>query len=330
MITRRRRPAESGESYLASLSDLMVGMLFVFIIMLMAFALNFREAQTTSEAKQQNAEREIADLSKTKEKAEADLNETKEKALKEIARLRHEAEQEIESLRGELDGRSTKLTGAVQVLDRFQAELRDAGILRGQMLERIRRTLRERHAIEVLIDSEAGVLRLGDRLLFDTGKDTLREKATDQQFDGQQVISLLGKVLQEVLPCYTAAEKQIGCPPSSRAILEAVYVEGHTDNVRFEGRAKEGNWELSTRRAVTTYVALIDSQPSLRDLRNASGMPLFGVSGYGEERPAADNQTDSGKARNRRIDLRFVLATPDSQKLDAMSKEIRERAGIDK
>jgi len=36
--------AESGEGYFASVSDLMVGILFVFLLMLTVFALNFRDA----------------------------------------------------------------------------------------------------------------------------------------------------------------------------------------------------------------------------------------------------------------------------------------------
>jgi chemotaxis protein MotB len=40
---------EEDESYFVSMTDLMVGMLFIFIIMLMAFALNYREAQQTRE-----------------------------------------------------------------------------------------------------------------------------------------------------------------------------------------------------------------------------------------------------------------------------------------
>ncbi len=43
--TNFRHDAEAGDdSYLASLSDLMVGMLFIFIIMLMAFALSYTSA----------------------------------------------------------------------------------------------------------------------------------------------------------------------------------------------------------------------------------------------------------------------------------------------
>ena len=52
-------PAEehAEESYLASLSDLMVGMLFFFIILLMAFALNFHAAeQKSADAEKKSAE----------------------------------------------------------------------------------------------------------------------------------------------------------------------------------------------------------------------------------------------------------------------------------
>jgi chemotaxis protein MotB len=48
-----------GESYLASLSDLMVGMLFVFILMLMAFALTYRTAQDASEQSNQQLQSEL-------------------------------------------------------------------------------------------------------------------------------------------------------------------------------------------------------------------------------------------------------------------------------
>ena len=44
-VRQAARGAED-ESYLASVSDLMIGLLFVFIIMLMAFGLNFTQAKS--------------------------------------------------------------------------------------------------------------------------------------------------------------------------------------------------------------------------------------------------------------------------------------------
>ena len=46
-LTRRRGEAEeSEEGYFASVSDLMVGILFVFLLLLTVFALNFRDAES--------------------------------------------------------------------------------------------------------------------------------------------------------------------------------------------------------------------------------------------------------------------------------------------
>ena len=50
MANERVSPlAEEDENFFVSMTDMMVGMLFIFIILLMAFALNFREAQETQQ-----------------------------------------------------------------------------------------------------------------------------------------------------------------------------------------------------------------------------------------------------------------------------------------
>jgi hypothetical protein len=41
--------AEEDENYFVSMTDMMVGMLFLFIIMLMMFALNFKKSDDASE-----------------------------------------------------------------------------------------------------------------------------------------------------------------------------------------------------------------------------------------------------------------------------------------
>ena len=58
---------EEEENYFVSMTDLMVGMLFIFIIMLMAFALNFRDAQDKQVA-------EKAKQAKINESLEIDRN----------------------------------------------------------------------------------------------------------------------------------------------------------------------------------------------------------------------------------------------------------------
>jgi outer membrane protein OmpA-like peptidoglycan-associated protein len=56
---------------------------------------------------------------------------------------------------------------------------------------------------------------------------------------------------------------------------------------------------------------MIKDDSSLKDLKNAHGLPLFGVSGYGESRPRIPHSKETLEPKNRRIDLRFLLAPVD-------------------
>jgi flagellar motor protein MotB len=45
---------------------------------------------------------------------------------------------------------------------------------------------------------------------------------------------------------------------------------------------------------------------------------LFGTSAYADTRPASSNDTENGKAANRRIDLRFIVAAQKEQDYNAI------------
>jgi flagellar motor protein MotB len=71
------------------------------------------------------------------------------------------------------------------------------------------------------------------------------------------------------------------------------------------------NLQLSTVRAANTYRMIVQKRGELLEFKNARGFPVLSVSGYGEFRPAvSDQSTEESKAKNRRIDLRIVMATP--------------------
>lgn len=72
----------------------------------------------------------------------------------------------------------------------------------------------------------------------------------------------------------------------------AVTISGHTDN---QGDTTY-NQDLSERRAESVHTALSDSLGGDFD---------FDVSGYGETEPVAENDTDEGQARNRRVEIQF-------------------------
>ncbi len=72
-----------------------------------------------------------------------------------------------------------------------------------------------------------------------------------------------------------------------------VVVDGYTDSVGTD----EYNLALSIRRAEAVYRYLVNRGIAPERLR---------VQGFGEARPVASNDTDSGRAQNRRVELRVM------------------------
>lgn len=115
-------------------------------------------------------------------------------------------------------------------------------------------------------------VQLVEKILFDSGK-------TDIKPEGKAVLDKVGNVLRNV------TDKQIR-------------IEGYTDSVPISAglRGKfPTNWELSTRRATTVL-------RFLQDTAGVDGKYLSAV-GYGPHRPVAANDTDQGRAENRRIEI---------------------------
>lgn len=106
-----------------------------------------------------------------------------------------------------------------------------------------------------------------DRLLFDTGKSTLQAESAQQLKDAA-----------EILKAYPQVELKIG---------------GYTDN---QGKP-ENNMKLSDERAKTVVAELVKL--------GIDAKRLVGE-GYGDQHPVADNATEEGRAKNRRISMRVT------------------------
>ncbi|TDV27360.1 OmpA family protein [Paraburkholderia caballeronis] len=116
------------------------------------------------------------------------------------------------------------------------------------------------------------IVTLDSMSLFDSGKAQLKDGST--------------RVMVNAL-------EMIRANPGKR-----VLVAGHTDNVGNPDR----NLKLSAARAEAVRDWLVD----------ASGMAStqFAIQGYGDTRPIADNDSEAGRAKNRRVEITLV---PDAQ-----------------
>jgi outer membrane protein OmpA-like peptidoglycan-associated protein len=118
--------------------------------------------------------------------------------------------------------------------------------------------------IKVYKDARGIIVSMSD-ILFDTGKADLKPELREN-------LSAIGAILQNLL---TESKVEVG---------------GHTDNV---GGA-DFNLKLSTQRAKAVLNYLVG--------RGVEEKRLNAV-GYGLEKPIADNKTDEGRAKNRRVEL---------------------------
>ncbi len=157
--------------------------------------------------------------------------------------------------------------------------------------------------VMVQLDPDSGVIALPADALFDKGKSVPKPSALD-------TISKTNQILSAVVPCYvnSASSKPSDCAKfNQRGVrLETVMVEGHTDSDAYANDPNQ-NWHLGLDRARYIFNAL--EQGELGALKNAKGQPILGVSSYAATRPSKmEVSSQDSKAKDRRVELRFILS----------------------
>jgi flagellar motor protein MotB len=314
MRQSRHAADDEGESYFASVSDLMVGILFVFLLMLTVFALNYRQAEQEQLVQRSLYERLAAELQQQKAETLRQTTEA-ERQRQEAGRQRTEAEtekQRNEVLRGQL-------TEALRLLGQ---DLQFREQARQSLLLTLGQQLKDRDVL-VEVDERSGVLHLSGDLLFSTGSAALSP-------DALRTVRALADVLQGTLPCYAEDQPATACPAGAIPVLETVLIEGHTDRRPIAaGTRYRDNDQLATERALAVFAEMRKDQPALDSIRNRDGLQLLGEAGYGNRRPLPDalGTSDDDFRRNRRIDIRFVLTSRSSDELKQLRAHILDAIG---
>ncbi len=179
------------------------------------------------------------------------------------------------------------------------------------MLAEAQRALEEARARQAAAEARDAIFRqIRDRLqaMIDGGKLNVRIVR------GRLVIDLKQDIL---FPSGSAELSEIGVETLKEvagALVafpdRAFQVEGHTDNVPIKTQRFPSNWELSTARAVSVVKLFKDTGLAGENLSAA---------GYGEFQPRASNESDDGRALNRRIE---VVMVPDLQTLPDLVETI--------
>jgi flagellar motor protein MotB len=331
-----RRQEEEEESAFISMTDLMISILFIVMILMAFFAYNQSKEETVPKPKYEKVVQKVLDL---KQKIVARDRKIKEQK-KEIKRLNKSNEEkqdrilELEKLVAKLQKLNEQQKEKIVVLNEIIAELektkKDLFAEELQKIaetrDKILRSIKERlivAGIQVKIDQVSGILR------FDENSIKFLPASYEPELEVRQRMMNISDILKDELRCFTLGQHSDfsqECNPHF-SIVEALQVEGHTDNIPMRGGNNVvDNLDLSAKRAATTYRVFVEQNEELESYLNANyllggqvvgdgsefGQPVLSVSAYGETRPLNNNETSADKSANRRIDLRFIMTTPET------------------
>lgn len=185
----------------------------------------------------------------------------------------NELDEYINSMGKTADGEED--TDEIGDYEEMAQQVEDAQLAESEELaEKISESIAENNlddVISVEFTSQYVQLTLKGALLFNSGKAEVRE-------DALPVLDKVGVILERY----------------ANSIIE---IEGHTDNVPISGGKYADNSELSCARALSVFNYFLETtnlEPS-----------MIKYAGRGEYVPVADNSTEEGRARNRRVEIRI-------------------------
>ncbi len=215
----------------------------------------------------------IADLTREKENLAAD-NRKLDNILKTKADEISKNIMELRQKSSDLENENTRLKAETANLQKAKVEeVQKTSKTYEEMLENMKNEISQG---QVTISELKGKLtvNMADAILFDSGKAEVKPAGM--------------AVLQKVIGILKTIKDK------------AIRIEGHTDNVQISGVMASKyptNWELSAARAisVTRYLQQQGIDPA-----------MLSAVAYGEYRLVAGNDTEEGRAKNRRIEIILV------------------------
>ncbi len=144
----------------------------------------------------------------------------------------------------------------------------------GDSSESFMEFLEENNLLEsvYIIEDDTGlIIRFKDGVLFSSGKANVSE-------NGYKILEEIGEKVQ--------------------GLSNLIVVEGYTDNIPIKTNEYPSNWELSTARAIGVAKFMIEDM-GIEEER-------ISVTGYGEQNPIDTNETEEGRANNRRIEITIL------------------------
>lgn len=303
---RRKKSEDQGFNVWRSYSDMMAGVLLLFVL-LMCVTL-FQAQKSYNESIKERDEKLAMQKELTLEiLAQQSALEEKEGKLKDQdAQLKlqdehlEELKQTLEELAVQLSEQKTSLDEKTALLADQQAQIDQIIGVKADVIESLRQEF-SKNNVNVDIDTQTGALTLDANVMFEYDEAELTE-------EGQQA-------LRAILPIYC----KVLLEEKHMPYLAEIIIDGYTDT---DGDYAY-NLALSQQRSLAVAQYLLDIQGEfLNDSEITSLENYLTVNGHSMANPILDAQGNVDKDASRRVEVKFRLK--DDEMIDQLSKIMAE------
>ena len=280
----KRNESGGEQGFWPSYADMMSAVaLILFFLMLLSYIQNLvtgNDLQNTQEVLAQTKEQVL--LAEDQLAGLTDELKKKQDQLEDYAVQIVQQKEEMEAQDKLIGQQEAYLSAANDELTRMRNQMQTIAVLRLCILEQIRQSI-----VDVMGDTskvsigDNGNIILSDSVLFDLGSSEIKEDSAG--------------VLNELIDVFY----QFLSDEENAKYVDSIVISGHTD---ITGTA-ESNRVLSTDRANSVLNYLLLGKNGKLNMYSS----YFCAAGYGATRPVASNETEEGKAANRRIEISMIL-----------------------
>ena len=308
-MRKRKKSEEGGFNVWRSYSDMMAGVLLLFVL-IMCVTL-FQAQKSYNESLQERDEKialqeeytqELLDKQNALDKKDETLQ-NQDAQLKTQDEKLAEQEQQLAALAAKLKEQESTLNAQQSALDEKTAQLKDQQAqidqiigVKADVIEALKNEF-SKNNINVDIDAQTGALTLEASVMFD--------------YDQAELTDAGKQALEQILPIYCKVLLQ----DDYMKYLAEIIIDGYTDT---DGDYSY-NLQLSQQRSLAVAQYLLDIQGNFLDATQSQNLEKYlTVNGHSMANPVLDANGNVDKDASRRVEVKFRLK--DEEMIDELNQ----------
>ena len=308
-MRRKKKSENNGFNVWRSYSDMMAGVLLLFVLIMCATL--FQAQKSYNESLQERDEKialqeeytqELLDKQNALDKKDETLQ-NQDAQLKTQDEKLAEQEQQLAALAAKLKEQESTLNAQQSALDEKTAQLKDQQAqidqiigVKADVIEALKNEF-SKNNINVDIDAQTGALTLEASVMFD--------------YDQAELTDAGKQALEQILPIYCKVLLQ----DDYMKYLAEIIIDGYTDT---DGDYSY-NLQLSQQRSLAVAQYLLDIQGNFLDATQSQNLEKYlTVNGHSMANPVLDANGNVDKDASRRVEVKFRLK--DEEMIDELNQ----------